>query len=224
MNLIEKNKKYIYIYKTTNIVNNRYYIGLHGTNNLKDGYLGSSKHLRMAIDKYGIKNFKKEILEFFDDYKSAIVKEKEIVDEKFVKNRITYNLEIGGAGGKIWSDKLKLKMSITKKGSKSPMEGKNHSKKSKLKMSNSRKGKMMGKDNPMHGKSVADFMTKSANKRRCKRISISNRKPKKNKEKYSIYSKKRFWIVNENNETMHCLILNDARLLSGKYKLGRKYK
>ncbi len=40
---------YYVIYKTTNLVNGKFYIGKHQTNDLNDGYIGSGKILRLAI-------------------------------------------------------------------------------------------------------------------------------------------------------------------------------
>lgn len=58
------NKKYNFIYLTTNLLNKKQYIGQHRTDNLKDCYLGSGKLLKRAIKKYGRKNFKLEIMQF----------------------------------------------------------------------------------------------------------------------------------------------------------------
>ena len=60
-------KKYHIIYKTTNIINNKVYIGYHGTNEIEDGYLGSGYDLKQAFKKYGKSNFQREVLFIFDN-------------------------------------------------------------------------------------------------------------------------------------------------------------
>lgn len=87
------------IYKTTNLVNNKTYIGKHITQNLDDGYLGSGKLLKRAIDKYGVENFQKEILHVFDNEADMNDKERELVTEEFVLQETNYNLCVGGKGG-----------------------------------------------------------------------------------------------------------------------------
>tara|TARA_R110002074_G_scaffold193777_1_gene359687 strand:- start:1968 stop:2591 length:624 start_codon:yes stop_codon:yes gene_type:complete len=91
-------KKYI-IYKTTNTVNNREYIGYHSTKDLNDGYLGSGKILEQAIQKYGKDKFIKKVLYEYDNREDALAKEKEIVTAEYVDRPETYNLKIGGEGG-----------------------------------------------------------------------------------------------------------------------------
>jgi len=85
------------IYKVTNTVNNKFYIGMHKTINLDDGYMGSGKLITRAIKKHGIENFIKEILHIFDNEDDMKNKEKELV----VLSEMSYNLCEGGKGG--WS-------------------------------------------------------------------------------------------------------------------------
>lgn len=87
------------IYKTTNLINNKIYVGYHASENLNDSYLGSGLLILKAIEKYGKENFKKEILYIFPTKAEALLKEAEIVDEKFVERKDTYNCKIGGEGG-----------------------------------------------------------------------------------------------------------------------------
>jgi hypothetical protein len=88
-----------YLYKITNLINNKIYIGVHRTDNINDGYMGSGKVIRSAIEKYGIENFRKDILEFFDTYENALAKEKEVVTDEFLLREDVYNLRRGGSGG-----------------------------------------------------------------------------------------------------------------------------
>lgn len=89
-----------YIYKTTNIVNNKIYIGVHKSDDFwKDPYLGSGKHFNNAIIKYGRDKFKKQILYQFNTKEQAYQMQSYIVDKQFVKQKDTYNLKIGGEGG-----------------------------------------------------------------------------------------------------------------------------
>jgi len=84
------------IYKTTNLINGKFYIG-KDTRNLKC-YLGSGELLKRAIDKYGKENFKKEILEFCDNLFELDSREKFWIKElKAIENG--YNLTEGGTGG-----------------------------------------------------------------------------------------------------------------------------
>lgn len=93
-----KNKFY-FIYKTTNLKNGKYYIGMHVTSNLDDGYLGSGKILRNSIYFHGKENFKREIIEFCNDKLSLIEKEREIVNEDLINEAKCMNLVVGGQGG-----------------------------------------------------------------------------------------------------------------------------
>ena len=87
------------IYKTTNNINGKYYIGKHKTQDLDDTYLGSGKILKHAINKHGINNFTKEYLFIFDNEEDMNNKELELVSEEFIKEDTNYNLAPGGKGG-----------------------------------------------------------------------------------------------------------------------------
>lgn len=87
------------IYKITNQINGKFYIGSHKTKDLNDNYMGSGKYLKYAQEKHGIENFTKEILFIFDNSEEMYAKEAEIVNENFLSEENTYNIKIGGFGG-----------------------------------------------------------------------------------------------------------------------------
>lgn len=94
----KKEKRYHYLYKTTNLINGKFYIGVHSTFNLNDGYLGSGKRLKYSINKYGRENFKIEILEFFENQIEKFQRESEIVNDKLLQDPLCMNLKYGGEG------------------------------------------------------------------------------------------------------------------------------
>ena len=93
---MNSNKKHYIIYKTTNLLNNKIYIGQHQTNNLDDGYFGSGYNIKKAVAKHGIQNFDTCVLFNFDSFEEMNNKEIELVNEAFIKREDTYNLVIGG--------------------------------------------------------------------------------------------------------------------------------
>ena len=86
------------VYKITNLVNNKIYVGLHVTNDLNDDYLGSGKQIQAAVKKYGRKNFKREYIKICETPEEMYNLEATIVNEDFVKSPNTYNMKTGGTG------------------------------------------------------------------------------------------------------------------------------
>ena len=73
-----------------------FYYGIHSTNDLDDGYMGSGKRLKAAIKKYGIENFDKEIINFFNSLQELSDYERDVVNEDLLSNVKCYNLVKGG--------------------------------------------------------------------------------------------------------------------------------
>ena len=90
---------YYILYRINNKVNCKFYIGVHKTNNIHDNYFGSGHKIKAAIEKYGLDNFEKVILQIFTSSKEAFKKEKELVTEALVKDNMCYNIKEGGYGG-----------------------------------------------------------------------------------------------------------------------------
>lgn len=89
-----------FLYKTTNKVNGKIYIGIHSTDCIEDGYIGSGTNLLAAKKKYGAGNFSREILEFCDTREQLLDLEKSVVTQDFVDRPDTYNCIVGGGGWK----------------------------------------------------------------------------------------------------------------------------
>ena len=95
----KENKKYHYTYKTTNLINGRYYLGMHSTNKLNDGYIGSGTRLWYEIRKYGKENFKLEVLKHFNSREELVQAEINLITEEDLKNADCLNCKPGGSGG-----------------------------------------------------------------------------------------------------------------------------
>lgn len=142
-------KKYC-VYKTTNLINNKKYIGVHGAIDVYDEYLGSGKLLKKAIEKYGKENFKKEILKVFPTARQAYEYEQYLVNDVVVEDPDFYNLCYGGSQQRM-TPKIKKKMSENRKGKctgkDNPMYGKTHTPEAKKKIAS--RWYATGKDNPL---------------------------------------------------------------------------
>jgi len=98
-----KTKPYHIVYLIRNLVNYKIYVGVHSTQNLYDGYLGSGKMLKLDILKYGKENFERTILHYCYNEQQMYEVESKIVDKSFVSRKDTYNITIGGHGGDVYN-------------------------------------------------------------------------------------------------------------------------
>jgi group I intron endonuclease len=141
------------IYKTTNLINNKIYIGQDSKNNPK--YLGSGVYFRRAVRKYGINNFKKEILK-----RCSSKEEMHFIEMIYIMlynstdHKIGYNLSSGGPStlGLKFTQEQRIASSNRVKGSNNPMYGRKHSEKTRAIF----KRKKSKQNNPMFGKVTSE--------------------------------------------------------------------
>lgn len=120
------------IYKITNLVNNKTYIGITNQgylvrygHHLYEAKSGSTFKVHRAFNKYGKENMKVEVLTTCQSAEEAKEKEKEYIKEyKTRDDKFGYNMTDGGDGtfGRKHSEESRRKMSIVAKGRK-PVDG-----------------------------------------------------------------------------------------------------
>lgn len=116
------------VYKTTNNINGKYYIGVQNTDD--NSYLGSGVSLTKAVKKYGKENFTKEIIAECGSKEEAFKLEAKIVTGKLVNDSQCYNMTLGG------------KIPPSRKGMKMPPRSEDYIKKQKQ--------AKLGSNNPKH--------------------------------------------------------------------------
>ena len=192
------------IYKTTNLINNMFYIGKHkGKFNLN--YLGSGTYLNRAINRYGRNNFNKEVICYVDDKEQANIMEYYHIREhrnKFGRSMM-YNIADGGEGGDLFTsnpnkEKIRLKWI-----------GKKRSQETKEKMRKAQTGKHASPETIEKMKKVQANHTVSKEQRN--KISKTLTGYKHSKETINKMSKPR--------SLEHCENIRKGRLLFIKNKL-----
>jgi len=148
------------IYKTTNLVNGKFYIGQSKYDDPE--YLGSGKLINLAIRKYGKKSFKKEILVECSSVKE--MNEMEIFYQNMYSDCFSpkgYNICHGVWGGDNFSNNpnkevIRKKLSDQKIGNKIWL-GRHHKLETIEKLRNMKLGvDHSGKNNPMYQKHHSD--------------------------------------------------------------------
>jgi hypothetical protein len=134
-----------YVYKITNLINGKYYIGKHSTNDIDDNYFGSGVLIRKALKVHGKENFIKEVIAFCNTEEEALKLEEELVTMEVVRDQKSYNMITGGRGvvgekngffGKRHTKDTRERMSKAKRpsGENSYRYGKKASEETKMKM------------------------------------------------------------------------------------------
>jgi hypothetical protein len=112
---MEINKIYCgFVYRWKNKINNRKYVGSH-VGSLDDNYIGSGIIFNLAIQKYGIENFEREILEMVKEISNIKKTEQKWLDKlNCAKDPEYYNVSESACGFssddrkrdiKIWKEK-----------------------------------------------------------------------------------------------------------------------
>ena len=147
-----------YIYRITNKINGKTYIGQHKYRSLNDNYMGSGKLIRRAKKKYGIENFEKEILYSRIQYKTtADDVERFAIAKERALGKAEYNIADGGGGCGCLSEEHKKKLSEAAKGKKKLQRSDEH----KRRLSESHKGQVAWNK----GKKMSDEQKKKLRKK-----------------------------------------------------------
>jgi group I intron endonuclease len=177
-------KKFNYVYLTTNLITGKQYIGDHSSDTLNDEYLGSGSYIISAIKKYGKENFKKEILEHFNNKQSAFNAQESYI-KKFNTHVSQGGYNISEKGGhqvnNSMSQETKNKIRKIRKGKKlnlSPEQilrrsvvqtGKYHSQETKEKIRIANIGKKMSDESKEKNKIA--HLGKKSSEQTCKKLS-----------------------------------------------------
>lgn len=87
-------------YETTNLVNGKKYLGIHGSEDFeKDDYIGSGTLLQEAIQKYGRDKFIRKDIRYFNSQDEARKFEALSITPEILRSSNYYNIAKGGGGG-----------------------------------------------------------------------------------------------------------------------------
>jgi len=205
------------IYKTTNLVNGKIYIGQHYTS-ADDGYLGSGHRFLKAVKEYGKENFKREILEHISNKDQNLIDIREIywIDVLNARNsKVGYNINKGGCGvagennpmfgthryGKDNPNFGNHKL----KGKNHPMYGKTHTIETKEKISKANKGRIVSEKvkNDLRKRLLGTHLSQEQKQKQSKSMigkNVGKKRTKEQKQKQSNRMMGIKWSIDHNNK------------------------
>lgn len=161
-----------YIYRITNLVDGKTYIGQHKYKKLNDSYRGSGKLLWRAYRKYGFENFTKEILYSNIQYKeTADDMERFTIAKERAIGKAEYNIADGGNGGDLGEEVNKRHSEIMKGDQRN--KGRHHTEEARKHMSDGHKGKHLSEE---HKKNISEALKgKQTSKETRRKLSEANK-------------------------------------------------
>ena len=138
----------VQIYKITNLINSKCYVGKHKGDIFKDRYWGIGKRLWLAIRKYGLENFSREILACVEDEREiwALNEKFWIAYYKSNNPQYGYNLSEGGDGARHQTCLEDVRKKISKS-----LKGVPKTAKAKINMAAARRKRSREEVNPLRG-------------------------------------------------------------------------
>lgn len=240
----------MWIYKVTNLINGKIYIGQTHYDNEK--YLGSGNKIKRAVLKYGFENFKREYIDTADTQDE--LDKKEIFWIKELNSQdptIGYNIADGGWNCLTMNDEIKEKLSLTwrkkyeggyinnrigttmsdevKKRISEGNKGKKISEENKRKLSEFHRGKKLSEStrkklSESHkGKKLSEFHKRSISKSLKGRPVSDETKQKLRNSNINKTQKNSKIVIAINNETMESLRFNNISQAARYFNIFRSY-
>lgn len=171
--------RYHFVYRTNCIKTGKYYLGMHSTNDLNDGYLGSGIRLKASIQKYGFDKHTREIFEWCANRELLEKREAEIITEERLNDPSCLNIAYGGQGGKIVEFTHEHRRKISESLVGNQRSKKKRTNETKKKISEARKGKSRPKFSDEWRQNISE-----AAKKRFKSSSERDKISQKMREKW----------------------------------------
>ena len=202
----------MYIYKITNLINNKQYVG-QSVKDINEHYYGSGILIKKAIKKYKKQNFKKDIIEICSSIDELNIKESYYISKFKTIQPHGYNIRSGG-NNSFLSETTKNKISVSRKnkcvGPNNPnWKAASFTEDTKRKISKS--VKLRYDTYPSYKKAISKTSKNRKHSEITKKI-MSDKKSSNGNPRYIYFDKK---LINK--------IIEDYKLLSMN-KLSHKYK